>query len=206
MAKSRKKRKKSLLIRIAVGVFGNPVVQRTLLLSGAFIVTVNLLISMLGASGASLFSPFHLWNKTQALGWYASHKVMQLTRPSSPNPKEALSIAVGKHRVPKKLVFAIARAESDFVPERISRTGAMGLMQIMPQTAKELGVSDPFDVQDNADGGAKYLAWLWKRYDGDIQRVAAAYNAGPGRIPIKGPYRAPRETQSYVRKVVRYTR
>ena len=82
----------------------------------------------------------------------------------------------------------------------------MGVMQLMPDTAKDLDIRDPFDAGENADGGVRYLAKLWKRYRGNMRRVAAAYNAGPGSVPRVGTYRVPRETRRYVDKVIRYTR
>ncbi|MBN2719131.1 MAG: lytic transglycosylase domain-containing protein [Deltaproteobacteria bacterium] len=158
----------------------------------------------MGASGAFLLSPFHMDNKLRAIGHFASHLVSRVGQPDSMPPKQALSVAARRHNAPGRLVFAIAKAESDFVPWRVSHTGAMGLMQLMPDTAAALGVEDPFHPRDNADGGAKYIAQLYRRYKGDIRRVAAAYNWGPGHVPTTGPYRVPPETRRYVDRVVRY--
>jgi soluble lytic murein transglycosylase-like protein len=204
MKKKRRKKNTFWLIRVGQSLFENWVVRRTALVLLVFVISVNATITLLGASGAFILSPFHLWNKSQAIGLYATHKVRQLGKPAPLSPENALLRAGRKYGVPEKLVFAVAKAESDFVPLRISRTGAMGLMQIMPGTAKDLGIKDPFHPEDNADGGAKYLSRLWLKYQGDIRRVAAAYNYGPGRVPRSGPYYVPAETKAYVSRVIRY--
>lgn len=173
----------------------------------AFIAGVNFSVSYFGRTEAFLLSPFHLADKTRALGFYAAHQINRLVDTSEmPNPRRALLRSARKHNVPKNLAFAIAKAESDFIPSRISSTGAMGLMQLMPDTAKDLGIRDPFHAGENADGGVRYLSMLWKRYKGDRRRIAAAYNAGPGRVPRVGTYRVPPETRHYVDKVIRFSR
>ncbi len=99
--------------------------------------------------------------------------------------------------------MAIARTESGLHDHRISRAGAMGLMQLMPDTASRLGVQDPFDTKENVDGAARYLRSLWRQYGGDKKRVVAAYNAGPGRVPKRGQLRGlPLETRHYVKRVL----
>jgi len=100
------------------------------------------------------------------------------------------------------LALSVAEVESGFAPHRISSAGAMGVMQLMPATARELGVGDPFDPRQGVDGGVRYLAFLRRRYGGDTRRVAAAYNAGPGRIARRGPLALPDETRAYVAQVV----
>lgn len=172
----------------------------------AFVVGVNLSVSYLGQTDAFFLSPFHLIDKTRALGLLAVHQIHRLGKPEMPSPRRALLLSAQKHNVPAKLAFAVAKAESDFIPSRISRTGAMGLMQLMPDTARELGVKDPFHSGENADGGVRYLARLWRRYGGDMRRIAAAYNAGPGCVPQVGAYNVPAETKRYVDKVIRYSR
>ncbi|MCG6153908.1 lytic transglycosylase domain-containing protein [Leptospira bandrabouensis] len=101
------------------------------------------------------------------------------------------------------LVKAMVKAESGFKPNAVSPKGAMGLMQLMPETAESLGVNDPFDPEDNIGGGVKFLKGLMKEFK-DPEKAIAAYNAGPGAVKrYKGipPYE---ETQKYVNKVKRY--
>ncbi|WP_300497719.1 lytic transglycosylase domain-containing protein, partial [uncultured Methylophaga sp.] len=99
------------------------------------------------------------------------------------------------------LVRAVIHAESAFNAKALSKKGAQGLMQLMPGTAKDLGVTNAFDVQQNIEGGVKYLAGLLNTFDGDIKLATAAYNAGPGAVKrFKGipPYA---ETEVYVERV-----
>jgi hypothetical protein len=109
--------------------------------------------------------------------------------------------AAAEHGVDAALIRAIIHAESAFNPTALSRVGAQGLMQLMPPTAKRFGVTNAFDPQQNIQGGVKYLAWLLKRFNGNLTLAAAGYNAGEGAVDRhKGvpPYR---ETQHYVQRV-----
>ncbi len=165
------------------------------------VVAVNLAIRSLGGS-PSLVSPWHLGSKHRALGNYAWHRLRHAWTPCEQVRFELVQ-AAHRHRVPSELVLAVARAESDLVPHRVSHAGAMGVMQLVSGTAASLGVDDPFDVRQSADGGARLLAQLWQTYGGDRARIAAAYNAGPGRVPRRGPLDVPGETRAYVERVVR---
>jgi soluble lytic murein transglycosylase-like protein len=102
------------------------------------------------------------------------------------------------------LVHALITAESGYNPSALSRAGAMGLMQLMPQTAKRYGVSNAFDPQENIQAGTRYLRDLLAMFNGDLRLAIAAYNAGEHAV-IKYGYRVPpyRETQAYVPKVLR---
>lgn len=112
-----------------------------------------------------------------------------------------IAAAARLHGVDEAIVRAIIHAESAFNPNALSRVGAQGLMQLMPATARRFGVSDSFDATQNIGGGVKYLAWLLKRFNGNLTLAAAGYNAGEGAVDkYKGvpPYS---ETQRYVQRV-----
>lgn len=114
---------------------------------------------------------------------------------------DEITAAAAQYGVDESIVRAIIHAESAFNPNALSRVGAQGLMQLMPATARRFGVSNAFDPKQNISGGVKYLAWLLKRFNGDLTLAAAGYNAGEGAVArYKGvpPYR---ETQHYVKRV-----
>ena len=96
---------------------------------------------------------------------------------------------------------AIIHAESAFNPNALSRVGAQGLMQLMPATARRFGVSNAFDAGQNIQGGVEYLAWLLKRFDGNLTFAAAGYNAGEGNVDKYNGVPPFDETQRYVQRV-----
>lgn len=106
--------------------------------------------------------------------------------------------------VDPRLALAIARVESNFNPEAISPKNAMGLMQLIPATAARFAVRDPLDPEQNVRGGLAYLSWLLRTFDGDVLRVAAAYNAGEGNVMRHNGVPPFAETQEYVRRVLAY--
>ncbi len=116
--------------------------------------------------------------------------------------REIAKRAALRHRVDPFLIQSMISVESSFQPLALSPKGAMGVMQLMPVTADEMGVADPFDVRENIDGGVRYIKKLLRRYRGNLRLALAAYNAGPTKIRrYRGipPYR---ETRQYVRKVI----
>jgi hypothetical protein len=111
--------------------------------------------------------------------------------------------AARRHGLDPELVLAVIGAESNFRPGAVSPKGARGLMQLMPATAREMGVTDILDPAANVDGGTKYLKQLLELYGGDMARALAAYNAGPGAVARHRGIPPYRETQHYVKKVLR---
>lgn len=118
--------------------------------------------------------------------------------------EEIFETASSTYNVPLNLLKAVAKAESDFDPDCTSSAGAMGIMQLMPATAKELGVTDAYDPEQNIMGGAKYLAENLKIFNGDTELAVAAYNAGRGAVKKYNGIPPYTETQNYVKKVLSY--
>lgn len=109
-----------------------------------------------------------------------------------------------KYALEPALIRAIVKVESDFDPIAVSRAGALGLMQLMPQTAKEMKVKNPFDPRENVEGGVKYFKKMWETFDGDIILSLAAYNAGAKAVSKYNQVPPYRQTRDYVEKVLTY--
>ena len=126
--------------------------------------------------------------------------------------ENAVELYSNQHGVDSNLVKAIIKTESNFDPNVVSSAGAKGLMQLMPENCRDLGVEDPFNIEQNIEGGVKHIKEYIDRYDGDIEMALMAYNGGPTRMMNRGVksmadiYKMPKETQNYVPKVMSYYR
>lgn len=124
--------------------------------------------------------------------------------------EDAVNISSKKYGVDANLIKAIIKVESDFNPNTVSSAGAKGLMQLMPENIRDLGVKNPFNIEENIDGGTRHIKEFLNKYNGNVEMALMAYNGGPTRMRRRGVtsiehiYKMPRETQNYVPKVMKY--
>lgn len=132
------------------------------------------------------------------------------TKSSNLTIEEAVNNASRKYGVDRDLIMAVIKQESSFNPNATSHAGAQGLMQLMPGTARELGVTNSYDIEQNIDGGTRYLKSMLEMHGNSKQLALAAYNAGPGTLKKRGVdtveeiSKLPSETRNYVQKVMKY--
>jgi len=115
-----------------------------------------------------------------------------------------ISEAADRHGISYPLLKAIVKAESDFDPKAVSSKGAMGLMQIMPENFRRLGLKDPFDPKQNINAGARYFKQMYERFKGKVSLSLAAYNAGPTAVDHYKTIPPYEETEEYVKRVLKY--
>jgi len=183
-----------------------------------FVLKILLIVSIATSSDADIYmyvdadGVMHFTNTPTASD--RDYKVYIRERQTSSNPfhstdkyDDIIVAASDQFGVDSRLVKAIIKAESDFNPKAVSRKGAMGLMQIMPENFRPLQIENPFDPRENIMGGTRYFKYLYDRFGGQLALSLAAYNAGPTAVDNYNKSIPPyKETEQYVERVLRYYR
>jgi soluble lytic murein transglycosylase-like protein len=178
------------------------IIERHLLGLGVLVVTVSAGYFFSGLSGSRAPQPATQEARVE-IAEDDNNQVVAEADDAELTIDEHIKEVAARHGVRADLVAAVIEAESDFNPRAVSRRGARGLMQLMPKTAKRLGVADPFDPKENIEGGVKHLRAMMDRFDNNIPLALAAYNAGEvAVIKYRGvpPYR---ETRAYVKRIMK---
>ena len=183
-------------LKITISVF--PFV---LLLSNSLSAATSLQLAMLAESSSSI--PASVKKKSSRAKGSSCLRSVETVKRKASKINDVINKSAKKYRVDSNLIKAVIAVESCYNHKAVSPAGAQGLMQLIPDTAERFGVTDSFHVQQNINAGTKYLRFLMDRFDGDLQKVTAGYNAGEGRVDrYKGipPFK---ETQKYVKNVLR---
>jgi soluble lytic murein transglycosylase-like protein len=156
----------------------------------------------------NLIDSFHLYPETGSgvtvgAGTRSDKSENKTTSGNKTPFSEMVKKASAKFGVDEKVINAVIKNESSFKPRAVSRCGAMGLMQLMPGTAKSLGVKDPFNVEENIMAGTRYLKQKINEFGGNVPLALAAYNAGSGAVKKYGGIPPYKETVNYVNKVIK---
>ena len=160
---------------------------------------------------SDMFKPFQGLPEPGVTGYLPEPAASKIRRepqkndnvPRKDNIDDIIGSAAQRFSVDPDLIRGVIKAESNFNRKSTSPKGAMGLMQLMPETARDLGVKDPYDAYENVMGGTRYLKGLLDRYDGNVDRALAAYNWGMGNVE-RHPGKLPRETRTYISRIRQY--
>ena len=185
------------------------IIMESLLSSGAADKLVEELTSSIEGSQGTAGS-FFLEDLAKAKA--VNHSISNGSATSGIHERDRINNAIMKYSkeygVDEKLIHSIIKHESNYDASAVSSAGAMGLMQLMPATAKDRGVQNPYDIEENIAGGVKHLRDYLSRYNNNIELALMAYNAGPGTVSRRGVesvedlYKMPKETQNYGKKVM----